>query len=253
MGNHVKEAENLKPVSMYTITAKLFAHVKKSITDQLGQPGQLALEAGVKKVTEGQIYEMGERTGKKDLVLDKEALFSTKNLVDSQKVEQTFLAYKSAQEKEGLEALTMYAIMAKIFAHISKAVVDQFGEKGEEAVMNGVGTFGEERGRDIARRAATAGKPNTMDHYLSNYDMGRSDLFEYETLFHPMEIEQNFTKCAFAEQWKKDGMEQYGILYCHMIDPSIAKGFNPNFEVVHDRYILKEGECHFRFQMKENE
>ena len=46
-------------------------------------------------------------------------------------------------------------------------------------------------------------------------------------------------------------MEEYGILYCHMIDPSIAKGFNPSFEVVHDQYVLKEGVCHFRFQMKD--
>ena len=83
--------------------------------------------------------------------------------------------------------------------------------------------------------------------------MGRSDLFEYETNFHPKEIEQTFTKCAFAEQWKKDGVGEYGILYCQMIDPSIAKGFNPNFEVVHDRYVLEEGECHFRFQMKGND
>ncbi|KAB7708309.1 hypothetical protein F9802_05430 [Bacillus aerolatus] len=142
-------------------------------------------------------------------------------------------------------------MMAKLFAHVSKCVVDAFGEAGQEAMMNGVGTFGEERGRDIARRAAAVGKPNTMDNYLSNYDMGRSDLFEYETLFHPKEIEQTFTKCAFAEQWKKDGMQEYGILYCHMIDPSIAKGFNPNFEVVHDQYVLKEGVCHFRFQMKD--
>lgn len=252
MGNEVKEAKSLKPVSMYTITAKLFAHLTKSISDRLGQQGQLAIENGIKKVTEEQVLEMKERTGNPNVDIDKKALFSTDNLVDSEKVEQTFLAYKNVQEKEGLEAHTMYAIMAKIFAHISKAVVDRFGEEGQEAVMNGVGTFGEERGRDIARRARAAGKPNTMDHYLSNYDMGRSDLFEYETLFHPTEIEQTFTKCAFAEQWKKDGMEQYGILYCHMIDPAIAKGYNPNFEVIHDRYVLKEGECHFRFQMKDN-
>jgi hypothetical protein len=46
-------------------------------------------------------------------------------------------------------------------------------------------------------------------------------------------------------------MEEYGILYCHMIDPAIAKGYNPNFEVIHDQYILREGTCHFRFIMKE--
>lgn len=166
-------------------------------------------------------------------------------------------AQEESQQKlnhdESLEPVSPYTIMAKLFAHLSKAVVDRFGEEGKDAIREGVRTFGEERGRDIARRAAAAGQPNDIHSYLPNYDMGRSDLFEYETEYHPVEIEQNFTRCAFGDQWKKDGMEEYGILYCQMIDPAIAKGYNPNFEVVHDKYLLKDGHCHFRFQMKSSE
>ncbi|WP_219837162.1 L-2-amino-thiazoline-4-carboxylic acid hydrolase [Paenibacillus sp. R14(2021)] len=160
---------------------------------------------------------------------------------------------RTVNEDESLEPVSPYTIMAKLFAHVSKAVVDRFGEAGKDAVREGVRTFGEERGRDIARRAGVSGKPNDIENYLLHYDMGRSDLFEYETKYHPLEIEQNFTKCAFGDQWKKDGMQEYGILYCQMIDPAIAKGYNPNFEVVHDEYLLKEGNCHFRFQMKQEE
>lgn len=81
--------------------------------------------------------------------------------------------------------------------------------------------------------------------------MGRSDLFKYETTHSPEEIEQTFTVCPFGQQWADDNMHQYGIVYCRMIDPSIAKGFNENFNVIHDQYILKEGKCHFRFQLPE--
>ncbi len=254
MVNSIKEeAQDLKPVSMFTITAKLYAHLTKSVKESLGEEGLLALNKGIQTLTEEQIIEMKERTGKKDLQIDQTALFLSSNLGDSENVEKTFMLYKEIQENEGLEPYTIYAMMAKLFAHITKAVVDQFGENGQEAIKAGVWAFGEERGKDIARRATLNGKPNTEEHYLSNYDMGRSDLFEYETNFHPKEIEQTFTKCAFADQWKKDGVGEYGILYCQMIDPSIAKGFNPNFEVVHDRYVLKEGDCHFRFQMKGND
>lgn len=249
----INESANLEPVSMFTITAKLVNHVSQSIVESFGSVGQTAIQQGIERLLEEQKNEAKEITGNSDYVLNDEALFTLDQLTDSEKVEQTFEAYKKVQENAGREAHTMFAMMAKIFAHITKAVVDQFGEKGQDAVRLGVGSFGEERGRDIARRAAAVGEPNTMDHYLSNYDMGRSELFEYETIFHPTEIEQTFTKCAFAEQWKKDGMGEYGILYCEMIDPSIAKGFNPNFEVIHDQYVLKEGTCHFRFQMKENE
>lgn len=160
---------------------------------------------------------------------------------------------QSIKHDESLEPASPYTIMAKLFAHLSKAVVDKFGEEGQDAIREGVRTFGEERGRDIARRAAANGQPNDITSYLPNYDMGRSDLFEYETSYEPQEIEQTFTRCAFGDTWKADGMEEYGILYCQMIDPSIAKGYNPNFEVIHDKYLVKDGHCHFRFQMKNNE
>lgn len=248
-----KERKNLEPISMYEITAKLFNHISKSVAEHFGEQGQYAVVEGIQNFIEEQGREITERAGKVCCELKPSELFSYEKLFDQKEIEQTFIKYTQIQENNGLEAMTMYAIMAKVFAHVSRSIVGRFGEEGREVVMNGVGTFGEERGRDIARRAAAVGKTNSMDNYLSNYDMGRSELFEYETLFHPKEIEQTFTKCAFAEQWKKDGMEEYGILYCHMIDPSIAKGFNPNFEVVHDQYVLKEGVCHFRFQMKDGQ
>ena len=161
---------------------------------------------------------------------------------------------QTIKHDESLEPVSPYTIMAKLFAHLTKAVVDQFGEAGQDAIREGVRTFGEERGRDIARRAAAHGQPNDILNYLPNYDMGRSDLFTYETSYEqPSEIEQTFTRCPFGDTWKADGMEDYGILYCQMIDPSIAKGYNPNFEVIHDKYLVKDGHCHFRFQMKNQE
>lgn len=66
-------------------------------------------------------------------------------------------------------------------------------------------------------------------------------------------IEQTFTRCPFGQQWADDDMHEYGILYCEMIDPAVARGYNPNFQVVLDRYILKEGVCHFEFKLEEKE
>lgn len=155
-------------------------------------------------------------------------------------------------EKKYLEPVSMYNIAAQLFAHVAKAVIDKYGEEAREAIKEGVRALGEERGKDIARRAAIVGETNEIENYLTNYDMGRSELFEYETLNNEKKIEQNFTKCVFADQWQKDGMEEYGVLYCEMIDPAIAKGFNPNLEVVHDKHFFKDGVCHFCFYMKNN-
>ncbi len=253
MTEQMNVIKHLEPVTMYEIMAKLYAALTKEVTTAFGKEGEEAVRKGVMFLCEEQVIDLCQRTGDRSAQVGEKALFSHANLADDETVEQTFLAYQQAQEEAGLEAHTVYAMMAKMFAHITKAVVDRYGEEGQEAIRAGVGRFGEARGRDIARRAAAAGKPNTIDHYLSSYDMGRSELFNFETTFHPKEIEQTFTKCAFAEQWSKDGMQEHGILYCQMIDPSIAKGYNPNFEVIHDKYVLKEGECHFRFQMKESE
>ncbi|BAD62934.1 hypothetical protein ABC0392 [Shouchella clausii KSM-K16] len=153
--------------------------------------------------------------------------------------------------QEKYASLTPFARFAKMFAQIAKQVVDEYGEKGEAVIMSAVEQFGKKRGQGIAQRARSNGFENTVENYLSHYDMGRSELFEFESSYKKEEIEQTFTKCPLGQQWADDGTGEYGILYCRMIDPSIAKGYNKNFDVVHDQYVLKEGQCHFKFQMKE--
>lgn len=156
-------------------------------------------------------------------------------------------------QKKHLEPVSMYNIAAKLFAYVAKAVIDKYGDEAREVIKEGVRALGEDRGKDIARRAAAIGETNEIQNYLTNYDMERSGLFQYKTLNKEDEIEQHFVKCVFADQWQKDGMEEYGILYCEAIDPAIAKGFNPKLEVIHDKHFFKDGECHFCFHMnKEN-
>lgn len=159
---------------------------------------------------------------------------------------------KSDKELE-LEPVNMYVLFAKMFAHITKEVEEACGETGVEAVREGIRQFGMERGRDIARRAKLMGHETDAEHYLSCYDMGRSQLFESENIIGKTTVEQNFSKCIFAEQFAQDGMEKYGIHYCEMIDPAIAEGYNPNFKCAHDKHFFKDGHCHFMFTMGEYE
>ena len=240
----------LQPLSMFTITANLMTHVKIAIENKYGKDGVSLFNEGVEAFREEQ----------KELIMiddvntekESEALFDSNTILQEEKVESIYKKFAEAQLALRIEkTISIYGLMAKVFAHVSKRLVDTYGEQGEDVIRQGVEAFGVERGKGIAARAASQGKPNTMENYLTYYDMGRSDLFEYETVYHPTEIEQTFTTCAFGGQWKEDGMGKYGILYCQMIDPSIAKGYNPNFEVVHDEYVLREGQCHFLFQMKE--
>lgn len=225
---------NIAPLSMHTITVKLFTHLEKSVITEFGKEGKQLIQQAVKNFG----YKDAEEIAKE----------GTMNGVNHR-----LYSYipRNHQTESNYENETIYALMAKLFAQIAKAIVDQFGEKGKDAVREGVRTFGEERGRGIRQRARANREDNRRENYLTNYDMPRSELFTFTTDYKEGEIEQNFTVCPFGQQWADDNMHEYGILYCEMIDPAVAKGFNPDFEVEHDQYILKDGNCHFRFKLKD--
>ncbi|GLC89894.1 L-2-amino-thiazoline-4-carboxylic acid hydrolase [Lysinibacillus piscis] len=223
----------MKALSMDVITAKMFTELHIAITEQYGEDGRQLVQQGLTAF------------GLKDAeVMAKKATAEGEN--------HAFYDYLPfvVEGQEKYADLTIYARFAKMFAQIAKAVVDVYGEEGQQVVMRAVERYGNKRGKGIAQRARTNGLENSIEHYLTNYDMGRSTLFEMDTVYKPNEIEQTFTRCPFGQQWADDDMGEYGILYCKMIDPAVAKGYNKNFEVIHDEYVLREGQCHFQFQMK---
>ena len=151
-----------------------------------------------------------------------------------------------------MQQVDMYVLFARMFGHITREVEKACGKEGIEAVREGVRQFGLERGRDIAQRARSLGHDTSPEYYLSSYDMGRTDYFTSEDSVSPELVEQLFTDCVFANTWAQDGMEEYGIHYCQMIDPAIAEGYNENMECIHDKHFFTDGCCHFCFRMKED-
>ena len=132
-----------------------------------------------------------------------------------------------------LEETNMYILFARMFACIAREVGEKFGDEGIRAVREGVRQFGEARGRNIADRASAMGH--------------EADLVTES------EIEQDFDRCVFAETWMNDHTEEYGIHYCELIDPSIARGYNKQMECCHDEHFFDKGRCHFIFRMKDGE
>lgn len=160
---------------------------------------------------------------------------------------------KNHQTSNKHENLTSFALFAKLFAQVTKAIVDVYGEQGEEVIRKSVWQFGQKRGQGIATRARVNDRENDVENYLASYDMKRSDLFEMSDDYHPNELEQYVTTCPLGQQWADDDTHQYGILYCQVIDNALAYGYNNKFDVIHDEYFLKTGTCHFRYQMKDKE
>lgn len=226
----------MKALSMDIITAKMFTELDTSITKAFGKHGQELIFKGL------------EAYGLKDA-----ELLAIKATAEGEN--HTFYNYLPFEIDGPIQysELTPFARFSKMFAYIAKEVVDFYGEDGQLAVKDAVRIYGEKRGSGIAQRARTNGLPNSVENYLNNYDMGRSDLFKIDTTYKENAIEQTFRHCPLGQQWADDNMHEYGILYCQSIDPAVAYGYNNNFEVIHDEYVLKEGQCHFIFQMKEKQ
>lgn len=158
----------------------------------------------------------------------------------------------SMKDNESKDPVSWATLFCRLFAHMSKAIIDEIGEEaGERVIHQAVWNFGVERGQNIAERAKAAGGTNNIAGYLPNYDMGRGDDFTADNQYGENEVSQLFTQCGFAEQWLADGTERYGKLYCDMIDPAIVAGYNENMECIHDRRIYEDGVCAFCFRMKQ--
>jgi hypothetical protein len=158
-----------------------------------------------------------------------------------------------ADELERSES--MFSITAKLFAAIAKEVTEEFGQAGEQAIRRAVRAFGIERGRKIARNAAADGKPNTVENYLPYYDMERSDLFEYDTVYSggevPDRIDQYFHKCPLSRAWIDTGTTALGKLYCEEVDVAIAYGFNPDLKYQGYANVMDGSPCcHMSFTLR---
>lgn len=148
------------------------------------------------------------------------------------------------------EPVSMYVLFARMFSIIARRVEERLGDEGRKIMAQAVREFGEERGKDIARRARNKGNENDLQNYLVNYDMERSGLFGYENTYGEEEVRQVFDRCIFAETWMEEGQERYGRIYCENIDPSIAHGYNERLMCIHDKMMYDDHKCTFCFRMK---
>ena len=157
----------------------------------------------------------------------------------------------SMKDNESKEPVAWSTLFCRLFACMSKEIIDRLGEEeGEALIHEAVRQFGIARGQDIARPARAAGCEPDYLSYLPNYDMGRADDFTADSVYGDGQVSQLFTQCGFAETWIADGTERYGKLYCDVIDPAIVEGFSADMECIHDKRMYEDGQCRFCFKMR---
>ena len=147
------------------------------------------------------------------------------------------------EKNEVAEAVKRMAeFTALLYYHLTKAVIEDFGDEAKESIRRGVRNFGHERGRNIAREVREAGEALTIENLDRFYDMpikaGWSPGVKYEG---GRKFNQTDT-CTFAQVWLDKDWREVGAIYCD-VDPAIREGYSDNVVYRHEKVILEGDDC----------
>lgn len=120
---------------------------------------------------------------------------------------------------------------ATLFALLSKYAITLFGDRGKDAILEGMTRYGNERGRRMAGNAAKNNDPLTtmMSQVYGEWVPDYEDQMEFGWIEAEPTLKTYIAKCAWCDAWKKHDLSDYGKYYCVNIDNAVYQGFNPDF------------------------
>lgn len=120
---------------------------------------------------------------------------------------------------------------AMMFAFLAKHAIEECGEKGKDAILAGMTTYGNERGARMAANALAHGDElNTMTNQA--YGEWKPDYdgqMEFGMLRTEPTLQTYISRCAWCEAWKKHDITEYGKYYCVNVDNAVYQGFRKDF------------------------
>ena len=120
---------------------------------------------------------------------------------------------------------------AMMFAFLARQAIERCGEKGREAILQGMTVYGNERGARMAANASAHGDELTT---MTNQAYGEwkpdyDGQMEFGTLRTEPTLQTYIAKCAWCDAWKKHNITEYGKYYCVNVDNAVYQGFRPDF------------------------
>jgi hypothetical protein len=131
--------------------------------------------------------------------------------------------------------------IALLFAHLTKALIDEFGSNGKLAALSASVAFGQDRGQEMRRIARKHGLKNDFVSYLCFSDINLEDHQLGVSKWIP-HVEICIHKCGWHQCWLQNNLIDYGRLYCQVVDQAIMHGFNENFRFSLPQ-VLTDGEA----------
>jgi hypothetical protein len=136
---------------------------------------------------------------------------------------------------------------ALLFGWLAQETVQRYGDNGRAVIREGVRRYGEERGRRMAERARSIGRPLDLISYLVFGEIDTSGNTWKIARKQPF-LEVHALKCAWHEVWQQNDMLDVGGLYCLEVDDAIMHGFNPDFEFEVDATLSNDAPfCRFLY------
>lgn len=145
----------------------------------------------------------------------------------------------------GFSELTHAYVAAQFYTRLK----DIFGMQGEAAFTHATQMHAHQRGQRMAQRAIANKQPLDFQTYIQFGEWMASEETKVQNCSNQSyvvkdtpDFQRNITRCPWHTYFTQTNQLQAGQVYCHDLDSSICRGFNPylNFQV-HD--TLYEGNC----------
>jgi hypothetical protein len=144
-----------------------------------------------------------------------------------------------------------FGLAANLFALMSRNVLEKLGpDEGEALIRQAVEEFGFERGRRIAQRVRSLGKPLSFKNWLIYTDIDGSN-FKAHVSIDNGELVARVGHCSFMSAAREWGLEEYASRYCAYVDYAILRGYNPDIRLkLEQRSTTGRDYCLFRYGIR---
>ena len=135
----------------------------------------------------------------------------------------------------------MSVLMAHMYYHLTKEMIDAYGDGAKEVIAKAMMAFGHARGERIAAAAKKDGAPLTIENLDNYYDMPITAGWEPQRAYFADHKDNITASCTFANVWKELDWAEVGHIYC-LVDTAIREGFNENIKFCPVKNILEGDE-----------
>lgn len=153
------------------------------------------------------------------------------------------------------DLIRMSEIMAKLYFHLARALLDEFGPEGEVALREAIRAFGRDRGAALRDRHIARGIPINVKSLFEHYDLPgtESSRFRRTTIRLDADTRQSETYvCHFHEVWEALGgieaSRTLGQIYCNEFHQAMWGEYHPDIQVELP-CLLTQGDSHCRFEV----